>query len=112
LYSLLYDNTVLLIGFKAGDDNLANIEVRSPSLFMCEFLNVCFTLQSKFTGRVRTLCTEVLIRIMVSKMIKMMKVILSQICSSFGIGIKDWLVRCFRFMCSAMVDNVHKMVDK
>ncbi len=112
LYGLLYDNTVLSIGSKAGDDNSADIEARSPSPFTRGFLDVCFTPQSKSAGRVRTLCAGVSIRIMTSKTIEMVKTIMSQICSGSGIGFGDWLVRCFGFTCSVTVDDVHKMVNK
>jgi hypothetical protein len=109
---LIMDNTVLSIGDMAGEDDRADVEQRKPSTETGGFMDVCYTPQSKASGRVRMLTSGVTIRIRTSRTYEMAYELLSTLTFSMGIGFGDWVVRCGGYCCMATFEEVKAIVSK
>jgi hypothetical protein len=109
---LIMDNTVLSIGDMAGSDERASIEDRKPKKEMGAFLDVCYTPQSKASGRVRMLVAGVSIRVRTKRTYEMTYELLSTLTFPMGFGVGDWVVRCCGYCCMATLDDVNRIVKK
>lgn len=109
---LIMDNSVLSIGDMAGEDERANVELRKPKEETGGFLDVCYTPQSKASGRVRMLASGVTIRIKTQKTYEMAYKLLSTLTFSMGIGFGDWVVRCGGYCCMATLEDVIAIVNQ
>ncbi len=112
LYGLLHDNTVISLGDAVGSDIEPNLEEREPKKVQGGFLDMCFTPQSKSSGKVRALVMGTSIRIMTKSTIDIACDILSVLKFGNSIGRRDWVVRCMGFCCAVVERDVKRIVDK
>ncbi|KAK5162657.1 uncharacterized protein LTR77_011263 [Saxophila tyrrhenica] len=112
LYGLMHDNTVISLGSAAGSDIEPNLEEREPKREQGGFLDMCFTPQSKSSGKVRALTIGASVRIMTKRTIDIACDILSVLRFGNGIGRRDWVVRCMGFCCTVAERDVRKLVDR
>lgn len=112
VYGLIHDNTVISLGDAAGSDMEPNIEEKVPKKDHSEFLDACFTLQSKASRKVRVFGPGVSIRIITKRTIEIASEMLSVL--RFGSGIKhgDYIVRCVGFYCEATEKIARSIVNK
>ncbi|KAF3009533.1 hypothetical protein E8E13_004868 [Curvularia kusanoi] len=109
---LIMDNSVLSIGDMAGEDERADVEQRKTKEEMGGLINVCYTPQSKASGRVRMLVGRVMIRIKTSKMCERAYYLLSTLSFLMEIGFRDWVVKCGGYCWQITLEDVERIVGK